>query len=352
MKQSPLDRYHRDAGARMVDFAGWEMPIQYQGIVAEHLAVRQSVGLFDISHMGQFVVSGPGAGDWLNGLLTNDTRRVGPGQGQYTLMLDETGGVIDDMIIYAKDVDHFFLVVNAARIDEDFAWMNERIETGISLENQSELYGGLAIQGPGSAELWEKMQPGSPLPERNGILYHGDTIICRTGYTGEDGFEFFAPASDIGGWFERFVKAGAVLCGLGARDTLRLEKCYPLNGNDLDREHTPLQAGLGMFVKLKTDIDFIGRDILEQQKSEGLNKKLCAIRMTGKAPPPRHGYEVIDTASGQNVAQLSSGTISPSLGYGIGMAYLPVELSTPGSPVEIGIRQKRFPAEVVKKPFV
>lgn len=336
----------------MVEFAGWEMPIQYQGIVAEHLAVRQSVGLFDISHMGQFVVSGPGAGNWLNNLLTNDTGKLTPGQGQYTLMLDETGGVIDDMIIYAKDVDHYFLVVNAARIDEDFAWMEERIEEGISLENQSELYGGLAIQGPGSAGLWEKVEPGVPLPVRNGIRYQGETIICRTGYTGEDGFEFFTPVEQIGQWFERFEQAGAVLCGLGARDTLRLEKCYPLNGNDLDREHSPLQAGLGMFVKLKTDIDFIGRDILEQQKAEGLDEKLCAIRMTGKAPPPRHGYGVIDPRTGETVAELSSGTLSPSLGSGIGMAYLPVALAAPGSPVEIGIRQKRFPAEVVKKPFV
>lgn len=335
-----------------MEFAGWEMPIQYQGIVTEHLAVRQSVGLFDISHMGQFVVSGPGAGDWLNHLLTNDTHRLAPGQGQYTLMLDETGGVIDDMIIYAIDVDHFFLVVNAARIDEDFAWMDERIEEGISLENQSEIYGGLAIQGPGSENLWEKVVPGAPLPERNGIRYQGETIICRTGYTGEDGFEFFAPAEQIGQWFEQFEQAGAVLCGLGARDTLRLEKCYPLNGNDLDREHTPLQAGLGMFVKLKTDIDFIGRGRLEQQKSEGLSEKLSAIRMTGKAPPPRHGYEVIDPRTGQPVAELSSGTLSPSLGYGIGMAYLPVALAAPGSAVEIGIRQKRYPAEVIKKPFV
>ena len=352
MKRTPLAEKHDELGARFAEFAGWEMPIQYEGIVAEHKAVRDAAGVFDISHMGQIVASGQDLGGWLNGILTNDTSVLKDHEGQYTLMLNEKGGVIDDMIIYRESSESFFLVVNASMIEEDFAWLESRAEEGISLQNQSEDYGGIAVQGPESAEIWNQLGTGCELPERNGIRRHGTAILCRTGYTGEDGFELFSPVDEIGEWFARITGKGAKPCGLGARDTLRLEKCYPLNGSDLDPDHTPLEAGLGFFVKMKTDLEFTGRSALETQKEVGLQERLAAIKVIGKAPPPRHGYDVINPESGKKVGELSSGGLSPTLGIGIGMAYLPVELAKMGTRLEIGIRQRTFPAEVVKKPFV
>ncbi|MDF1815303.1 MAG: glycine cleavage system aminomethyltransferase GcvT [Verrucomicrobiales bacterium] len=352
MKQTPLFGIHDTLGARMAEFAGWQMPIQYEGIVAEHNAVRTSVGVFDISHMGQIVAEGEQVIDWLNGVLTNDSSVLGDSEGQYTLMLNENGGVIDDMIIFRESGNSFFLVVNASKIDEDFAALEAQRADGISLRNESGKYGGLAVQGPDAVKLWDQLGTGAILPERNGILRTDNFVLCRTGYTGEDGFELFAPVEKISDWFRKILDAGAKPCGLGARDTLRLEKCYPLNGNDLDPEHTPLQAGLGFFVKLKTDIDFTGRNVLESQKADGVKTRLSAIQMTGKAPPPRHGYDVIDPQTGLKVSELSSGGMSPTLQKGIAMAYIPLELAKPGTALEIGIRQRTFPAEVVKKPFL
>jgi len=352
MKKSPLAEEHIQLGARMAGFAGWEMPIQYEGIVAEHHAVRRGAGVFDISHMGQFFAMGEIAGDWLNYLLTNDTRGLGDGEGQYTLMLNPKGGVIDDLIVYRVKAGEFLLVVNASKVEEDFEWMCNHLAEGITLENNSDQFGGLAVQGPESAAIWEKVAPGCPLPPRNGIVRHGSAWVCRTGYTGEDGFELFVPVDEITGWFQKVLSAGARPCGLGARDTLRLEKAYPLNGNDLDPGHTPLEAGLGFFVKLKSGLDFIGRSRLEMQKARGLEERLTAIVMEGKTPPPRHGYEVIDPSNGIKIGELTSGSLSPTLGIGIALAYLPVEHAKPGAGVAIRIRNRDYPAQVVAKPFV
>ncbi len=329
------------------------MPIQYAGIVAEHKAVRQSLGVFDISHMGQFELSGSGAGNWLNGILTNDVSSLGDGEGQYTLMLNEKGGVIDDMIIYRWKEDHFFLVVNAAKESEDWDWLQSRLSGGIELKDQSTRFGAVAVQGPDTESAWSTMKPGWPLPERNGIAeFPGGVIICRTGYTGEDGFELFAPIDKIGDWFSRFIEAGAQACGLGARDTLRLEKCYPLNGSDLDPEHTPLEAGLGFFVKLNKPTSFIGQDVLVQQKADGLKNRLVALKSVGKSPPPRHDFAVALPEGGDVISTLTSGSHSPTLGLGIAMAYLPVEFAKEGTSLDVIIRDRRFPFEVVKKPFV
>ena len=362
LQASPLAAEHARLGARMAAFAGWDMPIQYGGgIVAEHRAVRESGGVFDISHMGQIRVGGAGAARWLNRLLTNDLNLIGPGEGQYTLMPNEAGGVIDDLIAYRETDANgggFFLVVNASKIGEDFAWLKEHadFEAEVSLKNASAAFGGIAVQGPRAAALWEETTAGAlgDLPPRNGMIRveDGATIVCRTGYTGEDGFELFAPPERIAGWFRRFVEAGAEPCGLGARDTLRLEKGYPLNGADLDPVHTPLEAGLGFFCKLDKAGGFIGRDILARQKAEGLATKLSAIRRTAKGPPPRHGYAVFPSGEAEPVAELTSGTLSPTLGCGIGLAYLPAALARAGTPLEIEIRGRRFAAEVVKKPFV
>lgn len=352
MQHSPLHSRHVELNARILPFAGWEMPIQYEGIVAEHKAVREAVGIFDISHMGELSVTGADAAEWLNTMLTNDVGNLCDGKGQYTLMLNESGGVIDDLILYREAKDRYFLVVNASKIAEDVDWLQKHCDGDVSLHNQSESWGGLAVQGPASVEIWKKLRPDLDLPERNGIVRHEEGwIVCRTGYTGEDGFELFDTNEAIGNWFDRFLEAGVTPCGLGARDTLRLEKCYPLNGADLDEKHTPLEAGLGFFVKLEKEAAFIGRDSLIDQREKGLPTRLAALQMAGKAPPPRQGYEV-RAAAGNSIGELSSGSLSPSLGTGIGMAYLPTGFTKSGQKVVIVIRDREFPAEVVKKPFL
>lgn len=359
VKQTPLAARHVELGAKMAAFAGWEMPIQYAGIMREHLAVREKAGVFDISHMGQIWVRGAGAVEWLNGVLTNDLATLAVGQGQYTLMLNEKGGVIDDLIIYRSAESEFFLVVNASRIEVDFKWLqSQALDTeGIELENESEAYAGLAIQGPKAVEVWTEMAAGlgEELPQRNQIAQvkagnGDDLILCRTGYTGEDGFELFCPAASAVYWLDKALVAGCEPCGLGARDTLRLEKCYPLNGSDLDEEHTPLEAGLGFFVKMDKG-EFVGREVLQEQKEKGLSRRLCAIRMMVKGPPPRPHYSVCAAEGGEPITELSSGGLSPSLKQGIGMAYLPIACAKAGTQLEIDVRGRRYAAEVVKKPF-
>lgn len=355
LKQSPLAGEHVKLGGRMVPFAGWCMPVQFKGILAEHRAVREKVGVFDISHMGQVAVSGAGAGSWLEGLLTNRVAELGIGQGQYTLMLNERGGVIDDLIIYRTGEMAYFLVVNASRRDEDVQWLMSHRRVEISVVDQSDDFGGLAVQGPEAERVYAALRSaggGPDLPARFGIAGCPDlgVWICRTGYTGEDGFELFAPVRTIADWWSRAMEAGAEPCGLGARDSLRLEKCYPLNGNDLSPDHTPLEAGLGFFVNLEKG-DFIGRDVLLRQKQEGLQRRLVALRCTEKkAPPARSGYALY--LGEEQVGTLSSGGISPGLGCGIGMGYVRSQAAKVGTKLEMDVRGKRFGLEVVRKPFV
>jgi aminomethyltransferase len=284
LKHTPLERAHQALGARLVPFAGWYMPVQYASIIAEHSAVRSKAGIFDISHMGQFLVSGPTAETWLNGLLTNNIARLAPGHGQYSLMLNETGGVIDDLIAYRTGETTYFLVVNASMIEADFFWLTAHQDEQITLRNESDLWAGMAIQGPLAAQIFATVFPCEPLPPRNGIHSTASgSIVCRTGYTGEDGFEFFCPEADgISNW-EKFIAAGAAPCGLGARDTLRLEMGYPLNGSDLSPDRSPIEAGLGFFCDLDKG-DFIGRDTLARQKTAGPSVKLTAIQFTGNNP--------------------------------------------------------------------
>lgn len=335
----------------MVPFAGWEMPIQYAGIIAEHGAVRSGTGVFDISHMGEFEVSGPGAASWLDGLLSNEVAALAVGEGHYTLLLNEAGGVVDDLLLYRTGEDRFFLVVNASRIDRDRTWLLDHPGEDVVFADRSAEFGALAVQGPGSAELWARLEPAFPLPERNGVAEQGGLVLCRTGYTGEDGFELFAPAEVIGDWFDRLLAAGAVPCGLGARDTLRLEKCYPLNGNDLDEVRTPLEAGLGAFVKLAKPGGFVGCEALLAQRAAGLPSRLAAVRLLEKGPPPRRGYALL-AESGEALGELTSGSLSPYLGTGIGLAYLPPASAQPGTPLRLEVRGKTYAAEVVRKPFL
>ena len=326
------------------------MPVQYSSIIEEHTAVRTKVGIFDISHMGQFLVSGPTAEAWLNKMFTNNIAKLAPGQGQYTIMLNDNGGVIDDLIAYRTGESDYFLVVNASMIEEDFFWLAGRQDEQVTLRNESDLWAGMAIQGPLAAETFAKVCPGETLPVRNGIATTASgAVVCRTGYTGEDGFEFFCPAAEGVSYWEKFLAAGAAPCGLGARDTLRLEMGYPLNGSDLSPERSPIEAGLGFFCDLEKG-DFTGRETLARQKAEGPAVRLTAIQYTDKGAPPRSHYPVV-SADGKVIGELASGVLSPSLMTGIGMAYLPAEYSKLGTDLSIDVRGRLFPAKVVKKPF-
>ncbi|MFD0894669.1 glycine cleavage system aminomethyltransferase GcvT [Luteolibacter ambystomatis] len=350
LKRSPLEAAHIELGGKLVPFAGWNMPVQYTAILDEHSAVRTKAGVFDISHMGQFLVSGEGSLEWLNKMLANNVAKLGIGEGQYTFLLNGHGGVIDDLIIYRTGENDFFLVVNASMIEEDFAWFAKHQPESIELRNESELWAGMAVQGPESSAVFAVVCPGETLPPRNGISKTSTgSIVCRTGYTGEDGFEFFSPAEEGGEWLKKFVAAGAKPCGLGCRDSLRLEMCYPLNGNDLAPDRTPIEAGLGFFVDLDKG-DFIGRETLAKQKAEGPAVKLVALQYTDKGAPPRAHYAVF-SPEGEALGELSSGVHSPSLGTGIGLAYLPSAWTKIGTEVRIDVRGRQFPAKVVKKPF-
>lgn len=341
----------------MIGFGGWEMPVFYSGIVNEHLAVRHRVGIFDISHMGQLTMEGPGGAEWLDAQLTNNLRKMGVGEGQYSLMLNERGGVIDDLIVYRTGEDRYLLVVNAALIDHDFAHLRENLRLaphpGVELRNASDAYAAVAVQGPRAAELFS---PIDELPARNRIrqIEIGGTPvwIARTGYTGEDGFEAFFPAAAAAGLWQEFLAlgqpCGILPCGLGARDTLRLEAGLPLNGADLSPERTPLAAGLRAFVDLAKN-EFQGRAALRAELERGLAERLVAIKVSPKAPPPRAHYPLL--AEGRPVGELTSGGLSPSLQTGIGLGYLPLEFAKPGQMLEIEVRGRRFPATVERKPL-
>lgn len=353
IQETPLVALHVELGGKMIPFAGWNMPVQYTSIMDEHNAVRNDVGIFDISHMGQFFLEGDGAVEWLNTILANDVSKLQVGEGQYTFMLNENGGVIDDLIIYRQAESRIFLVVNASMIEVDYAWLNKHLTGTLKLTNESDDWAGMAVQGPNASAAFEKLFPNQELPPRNSMAEWSEQgepiIVCRTGYTGEDGFELFSPAESGSAWFRKFIDAGATPCGLGARDSLRLEVCYPLNGSDLAPDRTPVEAGLGFFCALEKG-DFIGRDALVRQKEEGLKERLVALKYTGKGAPPRAHYEVFSKED-VRLSELSSGVLSPSLKEGIALAYLPVSHAKLGSLVDIVVRGRKFEAKVVKKPF-
>jgi aminomethyltransferase len=351
-RTSLYDR-HVALGGRMVDFAGWEMPVQYSGILDEHRAVREAVGMFDISHMGEFLVSGEGSVAWLDGLLTNRVAKLGDGEAQYTLMLNERGGVIDDLIVYRLAADEFLLIVNAAKIGEDAAWLRAHAVEGVTFTNRSDEFSAIAVQGPGARAAYRAVFD-AELPEaRNRVIrvsFAGaGGFVVTTGYTGEDGFELVIPNTAAVAAWDALLAAGVKPCGLGARDTLRLEMCYPLNGSDLSPERTPLEAGLGFFVDLTKD-DFVGKAALVAQKEAGLPSRLAAIAITDKAPPMRSHYPV--AVNGEIISETSSGALSPTLGHGIAMAYLPASAAKPGQDVEIEVRGRRYRGSVVRKPFL
>lgn len=360
LKRTPLYDAHVKLGGRMVEFGGWEMPVQYSSIVDEHNAVRRAAGVFDISHMGEVSVEGNGAADFLNFVLTNDVKKLAPSQGQYSIMCNERGGTIDDLYVYRLAEERYLLIINASRIDADVDWLRQKAaERNVKLENISDAMGAIAVQGPRAAEFVPSCFPGADKLKKNQIAtlsYEGRTIhVARTGYTGEDGFEVVAPAELIEKIWTGVLAAGHAHCaqpaGLGARDTLRTEVCYPLYGHELDENTSPIEAGLGFFVALDKG-DFIGRNVLAEQKANGTKKKCIAFKMTDKSAPPRPHYAIWSTGpKSLKLGEVVSGTQSPSLGIGIGLGYVPPEFAMPGMNIDIEIRGKLSPAQIVKKPI-
>jgi aminomethyltransferase len=325
----------------MVPFAGWEMPVQYEGVIPEHRAVRTDAGAFDVSHMGEFVVEGPAARAFLQTVLSNELDRIGPGRAQYTLLTNEQGGIVDDLIVYELEPERFLLIVNAANREADFAWLRDRETQGVDVRDVSDEYALIAVQGPRSLERLE-------LPEAAAFTFAEgsvDGVACtvnRTGYTGELGVELLVEAPLAATLWDRVLDRGVVPCGLGARDTLRLEVCYPLHGNDIGPDTDAISAGLGWVCAL--DKEFTGAEELRRIKEAGPERKLAAFVMED-AGIPRQGMAIAEGG------EVTSGSHSPMLERGIGMGYVPAELAQPGSELTIDVRGRPRRARVVKKPI-
>jgi len=355
LKRTPLYEWHRRAGARMVPFAGWEMPVQYEGVRQEHLAVRRKAGLFDVSHMGEIETRGPRAADFLRHLLTNDVGRIGAGGAQYSLLCREDGGVLDDLFTYrfpGDGVERFVTVVNASNAGSDFAWFARQAGEwdGVEVNDRSADYAMLALQGPDAIPIAEPLLEQADVPERfrftEAAVAGIPALVCRTGYTGEDGVELLVGPDVAEAVWEALVSAGATPAGLGARDTLRLEVCYPLYGNDLTTDRTPIEAGLKWACAL--DKKFIGAERLREHAERGTAEKLVPFKLTERGIP-RPGCRVLHGSD--PVGLVTSGTLSPCLEVGIGMAYVRSDLAERGTDVEIDVRGKRRPARVEAKPL-
>ena len=348
-KKTCLYDKHVALGAQMSPFGGFIMPIQYSNIVDEHQAVRQACGVFDVSHMGEVLITGADAERYVNHIFTNDVRDMPVGKILYGMMCYEDGGVVDDLLIYKMAADRFFLVINAANIDKDWAWIQEQAGGfNVSLEHQSDLYGELAVQGPEAEKVMEEVL-GLPCKELTFYTFKqlDDVIVSRTGYTGEDGFEIYATPQYINDCWDQLMAAGVKPCGLGCRDTLRFEVGLPLYGDELSSDITPIMAGLGIFVKLDKP-EFIGRDALTRQKATGPQKKLVGIELQDKAIP-RHGYAVLK--DGQPIGEVTTGYHTISTDKSVCMALIDASCAALGTEVEIQIRKKTFPGVVCKKRF-
>ena len=351
-KWTCLHDKHVSLGATMVEFGGFDMPLLYQnaGIAPEHYAVREKVGLFDVSHMGEVTVKGKDAERYVNHIFTNDVTGMPTGKILYGMMCYENGGTVDDLLVYKMGENDFFLVINASNIDKDWAWMLQNADGfDIDLQNRSDFYGQIAIQGPESEDVTERVL-GIACKEM--VFYTcktvGDVIISRTGYTGEDGFEIYASHDYIRDCWDKLIAAGVQACGLGCRDTLRFEVGLPLYGDELSEDITPIMAGLGMFVKLDK-AEFIGKDALAKQKAEGPAKKLVGIELFDKAIP-RHGYTVLNM-EGEPIGEVTTGYHALSTDKSVCMALIDAQYAKLDTEVQIQIRKKVFPGKVVKKQF-
>jgi aminomethyltransferase len=341
LKRTPLYARHVELGARMVPFAGWEMPVQYEGVIPEHRAVRNDCGAFDVSHMGQIHVDGPSAHTFLQTMLSNDLERVGEGQAQYTLLTNEQGGILDDLIVYRLAHGQYLLVVNASNRETVYEWLKEREPRGSEVRDASDEYGLVAVQGPRSLERLDLSEAPSfthAMGELDGI----EVMVCRTGYTGELGVELCCAEDDAAALWDAVLAREAVPCGLGSRDTLRLEVCYPLHGNDITPETDAISAGLGWTCKLEKE--FTGVEELRRIREQGPVRRLVAFVMEESAVP-RQGMTI------EGGGEVTSGTHSPMLDQGIGMGYVPSGSGAPGSVLVVDVRGKRKRGRVVEKPI-
>ena len=357
MKNTALTETHISLGAKMVPFAGYNMPVQYEGVNIEHETVRNGVGVFDVSHMGEFLLNGPKALDLIQKVTTNDASVLTPGKAQYSCLPNGKGGIVDDLIVYKIKEEQYLLVVNASNIEKDWNWISSHNDMGVEMKNVSDDYSLLAIQGPKASEAMQSLTS----VDLNGIPYYnfvvGDfagvehTIISATGYTGAGGFEIYVKNESIQQVWDKVFEAGASYgikpVGLAARDTLRLEMGYCLYGNDINDTTSPIEAGLGWITKFTKD--FIDADFLKKQKEEGVSRKLIAFEMIDRGIP-RHDYPIVDT-DGNEIGIVTSGTMSPSMKLGIGLGYVKTEFTKLETEIFISIREKGIKAKVVKLPF-
>jgi len=361
MKKTPFTDIHIALGAKMHEFAGYNMPIEYSGIIDEHLTVCNSVGVFDVSHMGEIWVKGPRAQAFLQRMMSNDVGSLEIGKAQYSAIINDQGGIVDDIIVYHYEPEKYLLVVNASNMEKDWKWFVDHNLENAELENASDKMAQLAIQGPKALETLQKLTKIdlTKVPyytfvigsiEGSGL---DNVIISNTGYTGAGGFEiYFYPQYGVDIWntiFEAGKEFGIKPIGLGARDTLRLEMGFCLYGNDLDDTTTPIEAGLGWITKFTEGRNFTAREILEKQKKEGVTRKLCGFQMLEKGIP-RHGYEIVND-NDEKIGVVTSGTMSPTAKVGVGLAYLKPEYAPLGTTIYIKVRDKKLKAEVVKPPF-
>lgn len=358
LKRTPLFAEYATYGGKTIDFGGWELPVQFSSIKAEHEAVRTKAGLFDVSHMGEISVTGPNSEAFLQKLVTNDVSKLVDGQAQYTAMCYTDGGIVDDLLVYRLEENNYLLVVNASNIEKDYEWMQQNATDGVELINKSDEYGLLALQGPLAQSILQKLT--SKDLTDIGFFRFADNVevagksvlVSRTGYTGEDGFEIYAASNDLSGLWTSILEAGQedglLPCGLGARDTLRFEACLPLYGQELSKDITPLEAGIGFVVKLKKEQDFNGKAVLTEQKENGTPRKSVGIEMIDKGIP-RTGYPVF--VGEQQVGFVTTGTQSPTLKKNIGLALIDATFAEIGQEVEVEIRNKRLKAVTVATPF-
>lgn len=357
LARTPLFDLSLALKARMTAFSGWEMPVQYSGITQEHQAVRTTAGMFDISHMGKFVLRGKQVLEQIQWLVPSDLSRLQPGQAQYTVLLNPQGGIIDDLIFYYQGItdgeEQWVVIVNAATTEKDKTWMLRQLDGTIAFEDESTQKVLIAVQGPAAIAhlqtvVKEEVAAVKPFGHLQGTVLGQPGFLARTGYTGEDGFEVMVEPAVGRELWQILLQAGVVPCGLGARDTLRLEAAMALYGQDIDDTTTPLEAGLGWLVHLDSKGDFVGRAVLEQQKQAGVTRRLVGLQMQGRNIA-RHGYPVLHES--RPVGEVTSGTLSPTLGQAIALAYVPPHLAQLGQPLEVEIRGKTYPATVVKRPF-
>ena len=356
--RTPLFESYKEYGGKTIDFGGWELPVQFSSIKAEHEAVRTKAGLFDVSHMGEVFVSGSGALDYLQKLVTNDVSKLKIGQAQYTVMCNEQGGTIDDFLIYKLEEERYLLVVNASNIEKDVAWMEKQQTENVVIDNQSDNYALLALQGPLAESVLQRLTD-DKLDEikffrfKDHVQVGGeDVLVSRTGYTGENGFEIYGTPEAMKNLWSKILhegkEDGVVPAGLGARDTLRFEAGLPLYGQELRADISPLEAGLGFVVKVNKVEDFIGKDVLVKQKEQGVERKLVGLEMIDKGIP-RTGYTVYD--GDQEIGEVTTGTQSPTLKKNIGFALLSTKYTELDTEVEVEVRTRRLKAKVVATPF-